>query len=49
MLSQHGISPMLIDPIDFNGLYIQQLQAKQAEEAAAGGATPAAPPADGNA
>lgn len=31
-----GFPPMNLDPIDFNGLYIQQLQAKQAEEAATG-------------
>jgi len=36
-----------MDPIDFNGLYVQQLQAKRAQEGAAGGATPAAP--EGNA
>ncbi|MFC3100507.1 protein-export chaperone SecB [Altererythrobacter lauratis] len=31
-----GFAPLLLDPIDFNGLYIQQLQAKQAAEAGAG-------------
>ena len=37
-----GFPPMMMDPIDFNGLYIQQLQAKrQQEEAAAGGSTSA--------
>jgi preprotein translocase subunit SecB len=35
-----GFQPMLIDPIDFNGLYIQQLQRKAEEQAAAGGETP---------
>lgn len=35
-----GFHPMLIDPIDFNGLYVQQLQAKREQEAAA-----SAPPA----
>lgn len=29
-----GFPPLMIDPIDFNGLYIQQLQAKRAREAA---------------
>ncbi|WP_394729855.1 protein-export chaperone SecB [Altererythrobacter sp. GH1-8] len=38
-----GFPPLMIDPIDFNGLYIQQLQAKRQQEAAAGGA--GAPPA----
>ena len=42
-----GFPPLLIDPIDFNGLYIQQLQQSRAQEAAAqGGATP---PAEGDA
>lgn len=44
-----GFPPLLLDPIDFNGLYIQQLQAKRAEEAAAGGDAAPIPPADGNA
>ena len=30
-----GFPPMLLDPIDFNGLYLQQLQAKRQQEAAA--------------
>jgi len=34
-----GFAPLLLDPIDFNGLYVQQLQQKQAQDAAA--ATPA--------
>lgn len=38
-----GFPPLMIDPIDFNGLYIQQLQAKRQQEAAAGGVD--APPA----
>ncbi len=42
-----GFQPLMMDPIDFNGLYVQQLQAKRAQEGAAGGATPAAP--EGNA
>ena len=41
-----GFPPMVIDPIDFNGLYVQQLQAKQHEAAAASGDVP---PASGNA
>lgn len=36
-----GQQPLLIDPIDFNGLYVQRLQAKQQEEAAASGEAPA--------
>lgn len=32
-----GFQPLMIDPVDFNGLYIQQLQ-RRAEEEAAGGA-----------
>ncbi|MBE5074447.1 protein-export chaperone SecB [Erythrobacteraceae bacterium E2-1 Yellow Sea] len=42
-----GFPPMLIDPIDFNGLYLQQLQAKQQQEAGAAGGD--IPPASGNA
>lgn len=38
-----GFPPVMLDPIDFNGLYVQRLQQKRAEEAAAGGA--GAPPA----
>ncbi|WP_336987307.1 protein-export chaperone SecB [Altererythrobacter aquiaggeris] len=37
-----GFQPLMLDPIDFNGLYLQQLQQKQAEEAGAA-------PAPGNA
>lgn len=33
-----GFPPLMLDPIDFNGLYLQQLARKQQEEAAAGGA-----------
>ncbi|MEL7198278.1 MAG: protein-export chaperone SecB [Pseudomonadota bacterium] len=36
-----GFPPLMIDPIDFNGLYIQQLQAKRDAEAASGGDAPA--------
>ncbi|MHA6332749.1 protein-export chaperone SecB [Qipengyuania sp. CAU 1752] len=37
-----GFQPLMLDPIDFNGLYMQRLQQKAAEEAAAqGGETPA--------
>ncbi len=35
-----GFTPLMLDPIDFNGLYVQQLQAKRAQEAAAGGMPP---------
>ena len=30
-----GFAPLLLDPIDFTGLYMSQLQAKQAQEAGA--------------
>jgi preprotein translocase subunit SecB len=42
-----GFTPLLLDPIDFNGLYLNRLRQKQAEEAAAAGAAPAGdtPPA----
>ena len=30
-----GFAPLLLDPIDFNGLYVQQLSQKRASEAAA--------------
>lgn len=33
-----GFQPLMLDPIDFNGLYLQQLQQKAAQEAEAGGA-----------
>ncbi len=33
-----GFQPLMLDPIDFNGLYMQQLQQKAAQEAEAGGA-----------
>ncbi|WP_284126514.1 protein-export chaperone SecB [Parerythrobacter aestuarii] len=37
-----GFQPLMLDPIDFNGLYMQRLQQKAAEEAAAqGGDAPA--------
>ena len=32
-----GFQPLMVDPIDFNGLYMQQLQQKQQEDAAAAG------------
>lgn len=35
-----GFPPLMIDPIDFNGLYVQQLQAKRDAEAAGGGDAP---------
>jgi preprotein translocase subunit SecB len=31
-----GFPPLMVDPVDFNGLYVQQLQARRAEEAAGG-------------
>ncbi|MCB2088956.1 MAG: protein-export chaperone SecB [Sphingomonadaceae bacterium] len=33
-----GYQPLMLDPIDFNGLYLQQLQQQQAQQAAAAGA-----------
>lgn len=41
-----GFAPLLLDPIDFNGLYVQQLRNKQAQE---GQGQPAAPPSGGEA
>lgn len=41
-----GFAPLMMDPIDFNGLYLQQLQARQEQQAAEGSApagTPSAP------
>jgi preprotein translocase subunit SecB len=32
-----GFAPLLLDPIDFNGLYVQQLQQRQAQGAGTGG------------
>ena len=31
-----GFAPLMMDPIDFNGLYLQQLQARKEQEGAAG-------------
>jgi preprotein translocase subunit SecB len=36
-----GFAPLMLDPIDFNGLYLQQLQQQQAQQAAGG--APATP------
>jgi preprotein translocase subunit SecB len=36
-----GFPPLMVDPVDFNGLYAQQLAARRAEEAAGG--NPVAP------
>ena len=33
-----GFAPLLLDPIDFNGLYLNQLRQKQAQEATAASA-----------
>jgi preprotein translocase subunit SecB len=36
-----GFAPLMLDPIDFNGLYLQQLQQRrQAESGAAAGQAP---------
>jgi preprotein translocase subunit SecB len=37
-----GFQPLMVDPIDFNGLYLQQLQRRAEEEAAAGAMQPPA-------
>ena len=37
-----GFAPLLLDPIDFNGLYVQQLAAKRQQDAAAGVEAPPA-------
>jgi preprotein translocase subunit SecB len=39
-----GFPPLMIEPIDFNGLYIQQIQARRAQE---GAVTTPAPGAEG--
>jgi preprotein translocase subunit SecB len=31
-----GFPPLMLDPIDFAGLYVQRLQARRAEEAEGG-------------
>jgi preprotein translocase subunit SecB len=31
-----GFPPLMLDPIDFGGLYVQRLQARRAEEAEGG-------------
>ena len=36
-----GFQPLMVDPIDFNGIYMQQLQRRAEEEAAAGAQAPA--------
>ncbi len=43
-----GFPPVMLDPIDFNGLYVQRLQEKRAQETGAGGAAPSTPPAGGS-
>ena len=40
-----GFTPLMLDPIDFNGLYVQHLSQKRAQEGAGGG-MPAAPTGD---
>ncbi len=37
-----GFAPLLLDPIDFNGLYLQNLRQRQAQDAAAAQGTPPA-------
>jgi preprotein translocase subunit SecB len=41
-----GFSSLMVDPIDFNGLYVQQLAARRKQEDAAGGNMPQAPSGD---
>ncbi|MGB7370302.1 protein-export chaperone SecB [Erythrobacter sp.] len=36
-----GFPPLMVDPIDFNGLYVQQLQARRQQEEGTGGDSPA--------
>jgi preprotein translocase subunit SecB len=40
-----GFPPLLMEPVDFQGLYIQNLRKMQAQQAAAGGTNSAAPAA----
>ncbi|WP_120077173.1 protein-export chaperone SecB [Aurantiacibacter odishensis] len=42
-----GFAPLMLDPIDFNGLYIQRMQQKRAEEGQGGAAPAASAPAGG--
>lgn len=43
-----GFAPLLLDPIDFNGLYVQRMQQQRAAQEGQGGAAPAGdPPAGG--
>ncbi|MFL0355566.1 protein-export chaperone SecB [Erythrobacter sp. GH1-10] len=44
-----GFPPLLVDPIDFNGLYIQQLQQRRQQEAAGAATPPADAPGGGEA
>ena len=44
-----GFPPLMVDPIDFNGLYVQQLQQRRGQEGAEGAAPPAGGAGDGNA
>ena len=37
-----GFAPLLLDPIDFNGLYVQQLEQQQQQQPGADDASPAA-------
>lgn len=39
-----GFAPLLLDPIDFNGLYLQQMQSQQGQAAAGEGGDPAMNP-----
>ena len=36
-----GFPPLMVDPIDFNGLYVQQLNARRQQEGASAGDAPA--------
>ncbi|WP_120716385.1 protein-export chaperone SecB [Tsuneonella amylolytica] len=44
-----GFQPLMVDPIDFNGLYLNQLQRKAEEDAAAAGGMGDVPPPSGEA
>lgn len=44
-----GFPPLMVDPIDFNGLYVQQLQARRAQEGQGGAPVDGdLPPASGD-
>jgi preprotein translocase subunit SecB len=44
-VQQGGFPPLMMEPVDFQALYIQNLRNLQAQQQKAGGAAPAAPEA----